>query len=156
MNLIRRGAACPRRTFSFGVFLILLTLMIPAATLAAAQSASARRFPVSVSVYERTRMDAWQWFAAPPAANSYAYVQSLLRIGMARRLHRWDWKLELSQPAVLGAPDDAISPVDNQGQLGLGANYYAANSNNSYPAAVFLKQGFLRFDGDKSLSLIHI
>lgn len=150
MNFFRRGAALRFRPLFSGVSLFLLAVVILAPNAAAAQSASGRGFPVSVSVYERARMDAWQWFAAPPAANSYAYVQSLLRIGMAQRLHHWDWRLELSQPAVLDAPGNAISPLINQGQLGLGANYYAANGNNSYPAAAFLKQGYLRFDGENS------
>ena len=156
MNLFRRGGACLRLTAPFITFLFLLSLVMLAPSSAAAQSVSAQApplsvsVPLSISVWERARMDAWQWFAAPPADNSYAYVQSLLRIGMAQHLHRWDWKLELSQPAVLDAPANAISPVPNQGQLGLGATYYAANGKNSYPAAAFLKQAFLRFDGENS------
>jgi len=99
-------------------------------------------------------MDAWQWAAAPPTNNSYAYVQTLQRLGMTQQLHRWDWELELAQPSILDAPDDAVSPVSAQGQLGLGGTYYASNGNNSYPAAAFLKQGFARFDGeDKTLRL---
>jgi len=101
----------------------------------------------NVSVYDRTRVDSWQWFAAPPEANSYGYVESLLRVGIAQRLHRWDWQLELAQPSILAAPDNAVSPATAQGQLGLGASYFAAN-NNSYPAAAFLKQGFARLDGE--------
>lgn len=105
--------------------------------------------PVSISVYDRTRVDAWQWFAAPPYASTYGYVESLLRIGVAQRIRHWDWQLELSQPAVLNLPNDAISSVTAQGQLGLGGTYYAAN-NNTEAAAAFLKQGFLRYDGEDS------
>ncbi len=99
-------------------------------------------------------MDVWQWFAAPPESNTYSYLESLLRIGVAQRIHHWDWRLELAQPALLGLPDNAISPVSAQGQLGLGGTYYASGGNNADPAAAFLKQGFLRyrFDGkDKDL-----
>ena len=103
----------------------------------------------NVSVYDRTRVDSWQWFAAPPEANTYGYVESLLRVGIAQRLHRWDWQLELAQPSILAAPSDAISPVTAQGQLGLGASYYAAN-NNSNAASAFLKQGFARLNGEDS------
>lgn len=103
----------------------------------------------NVSVYDRTRVDSWQWFAAPPEANTYGYVESLLRVGIAQRLHRWDWQLELAQPSILAAPGDAISPVTAQGQLGLGASYYAAN-NNSNAASAFLKQGFARLNGEDS------
>ena len=99
-------------------------------------------------MYDRTRVDSWQWFAAPPYANTYGYVESLLRVGVAQHVRRWDWQLELSQPAVLDAPSDAVSSVTAQGQLGLGGTYYASNTN-SYPAAAFLKQGFVRYDGEE-------
>jgi hypothetical protein len=118
-----------------------------------AQSASPNR-PVSVSVYYRARMDVWQWFAAPPESNSYAYLESLLRVAVSQRIQHWDWSLELAQPAELWLPNDAVSPVSAQGQLGLGGTYYVSSGNNSYPAAAFLKQAFLRynFDGkDKNL-----
>lgn len=121
-----------------------------------AQSVPSSDLPVSVSVYERTRVDNWQWFAAPPQSETYGYFESLLRVGVAQRLRKWDWQLELAQPSVLGLPDDAVSPVTAQGQLGLGATYYASNGNNTNAAAAFLKQGFLRyhFDGaDKNLRL---
>src|ERR1700686_2105965 len=75
------------------------------------QSGSPSSSPISVFVNDRTRVDAWQWFAAPPKSNSYAYVESLLRIGVAEHIRRWDWELELSQPTVLDAPDGAVSPV---------------------------------------------
>ena len=114
-----------------------------------AQTSSTAGSPVSISIYDRTRVNAWQWFPAPPKANSYGYVETLLRVGIAQRLHRWDWQLELAQPAVLDVPSDAVSPVTAQGQLGLGATYYAANSNTE-PAAAFFKQGFLRFAGEDS------
>jgi Alginate export len=125
----------------------LLLITIGASTLLHAQSGGTSA--LSVSVYDRTRVDAWQWFAAPPEANTYGYVESLLRVGLAQRLHRWDWQLELAQPAVLDVPSDAVSPVTAQGQLGLGGTYYASN-NNTEPAAAFLKQGFVRFDGEGS------
>lgn len=112
-----------------------------------AQSSGSSAF--NVSVYDRTRVDSWQWFEAPPYNNTYGYVESLLRIGVAQRLHLWDWQLELSQPSILAAPEDAISPVAAKGQLGLGASYYAANKNSS-AAAAFLKQGFARYDGENS------
>ena len=148
MNPFRAGAGCARRIFSRMACLLLAALVTPAVPGVMAQSASTSKSPVSVFVYDRTRMDAWQWFAAPPANNSYTYVQTLQRLGMTQHLHRWDWELELSQPSVLDAPDNAVSPVSAQGQLGLGGTYYASNANNSYPAAAFLKQGFARFDGE--------
>ncbi len=121
-----------------------------------AQAAPSSESPISVSVYDRTRVDPWQWFAAPPQSETYSYVESLLRLGVAQRIRRWDWQLELSQPAVLGLPSDAVSPVTAQGQMGLGGTYYAANGNNTNPAAVFLKQGFARYhfdEADKNVQL---
>jgi len=123
--------------------ILALSLALPAA----AQTTSSKNVPVNVTVFDRTRVDSWQWFAAPPSTNSYGYVESLLRVGVAQKLHRWDWQLELAQPSVLDAPDNSVSPLAAQGQLGLGATYFAAN-NNSYPAAAFLKQGFIRFNGE--------
>jgi Alginate export len=120
-----------------------------------AQAAHSSQSPISVFVNSRTRIDAWQWFAAPPTSNSYGYVESLLRMGVAQRIHQWDWHLELSQPAVLHVPSDAVSPIGAKGQLGLGGTYYAANLS-SYPAAAFLKQAFVRyhFEGsDKNLRI---
>ena len=113
--------------------------------LAGAQSVSSRTAPVSVSVFDRTRVNTWQWFAAPPKSETYSYVESLLRLGVAQHIHHWDWQLELAQPSILGAPSDAVSTNSAQGQLGSGGTYYAANGNNSDPAAAFLKQGFLRY-----------
>ncbi|MGC2298708.1 MAG: alginate export family protein [Acidobacteriaceae bacterium] len=111
--------------------------------------------PVTFSIYERARNDNWQWFAAPPYTNTYSYLQSLLRISVAQRVHRWDWQAELEQTWVGGVPNHAVSAVTAQGQLGLGGSYYAANSNNTEPVAAFFKQGFLRYNAgvDKNIRL---
>jgi hypothetical protein len=101
--------------------------------------------PVSIAVYDRTRLQNWQWFAAPPQSEAYSYGESLLRISASQSINQFDWQLELSQPSILGAPDNSVSPVTAQGQLGLGATYYVANGNSSNAAAAFLKQGFLRY-----------
>lgn len=150
MNPFSKGAGCARRVLSPIACVPLAALAMLSVPIAAAQSAPSHS--VQSFLFDRTRMDAWQWAAAPPESSSYAYVQTLQRLGITQHLHRWDWELELSQPTVLGAPDDAVSPVAAQGQLGLGGTYYAANGNNPYPVAAFLKQGFVRFDGeDKNL-----
>lgn len=106
--------------------------------------------PVSITINDRTRVDAWNWYAAPPYSQTYGYVESLVRISVAQRIRQWDWMAELSQPAILGAPDDAVSKVTAQGQLGLGGTYYASNGNNSYPAAAFFKQGYARYHWEDS------
>jgi len=100
---------------------------------------------IAISVYERSRVENWQWFAAPPQSETYSYAESTLRIGVSQAARKFDWQLELSQPSVLWAPDDSISPVPAQGQMGLGATYYASNANNRNSAAGFLKQGYFRY-----------
>jgi hypothetical protein len=138
------------------IFFAVLPVAVSFAAYCRAQTALPKGFPTSISIYDRSRVDSWQWFAAPPQSERYSYVENLLRISIAQRLRHWDWQLELAQPSVLGLPSDAISPVTAQGQLGQGATYYASNSNNTNAAAAFLKQGYLRyhFDGsDRNLRL---
>ena len=36
-----------------------------------AQNAPSSNLPVSIFVYDRTRVDTWQWFAAPGASETY-------------------------------------------------------------------------------------
>lgn len=109
--------------------------------------------PVNITLYDRTRVESWQWFAAPPQSETYGYAESLLRVGVGQSLRRLDWQLELSQPSVLGAPGDAVSANTAQGQMGLGATYYVANGNNSNAAAAFLKQGFVRYSWNNARNL---
>jgi len=127
---------------TFVVLLVCAASALPAA----AQTAPQPNHPVKFNLYYRGRLDTWQWFAAPPYTETYAYYESLLRLGVSQRLPQWDWTAELSQAAVLDAPDDAVSSNSAQGQLGVGATYYASSGNNSYPAAAFLKQAYLRRD----------
>ena len=114
-------------------------------SIARAQASAAKGSPVGISVYDRTRLDTWQWFAAPPQSETYAYLESLVRISVQQKIKHWDWQLELAQPSILHAPTDAVSSVAAQGQLGLGGTYYASNGNEDYPAAAFFKQGFVRY-----------
>lgn len=100
--------------------------------------------PVRFNLIYRSRAEGWEWFAAPPYENSYGYVDSLLRLSLSQSLMHWDWKVELSQPAILDAPSNAVAP-GAQGQLGLGGTYYASSDNNSCPAAAFFKQGYIRY-----------
>jgi Alginate export len=111
--------------------------------------------PVTFFVYERARGIGWDWYEAPPYENSYGYGESLLRFGVSQKLANWDWRAEITQPTILDAPNHAVSPITAQGQLGLGATYYVANGNNSWPVAAFLKQGFIRYDAgeDKNIRL---
>ena len=107
---------------------------------------AANSHPVTAFVYERARGIGWEWYQAPPYDNSYGYGESLLRFGLSQNLAHWDWKIEITQPTILDAPDYSVSPITAQGQLGLGASYYVANGNNQWPVAAFLKQAYARYD----------
>jgi hypothetical protein len=65
-------------------------LAIASTGLAHAQSKSSRGLPVSTSIYDRTRVVTSQWFAAPPESETYIYVESLVRLGVAQRVRHWD------------------------------------------------------------------
>jgi hypothetical protein len=91
----------------------------------------------------RTRMESWDWFEGN-ANNDYTFLGSLLRVSLTQSRANLDWQLELAAPFLLGLPSDAIA-AGTQGQLGLGASYFAANSQNTNAGMVFPKQGFLRF-----------
>ena len=121
-----------------------------AATSLVAQSTST---PVTTTVVLRERTNATQWFSATPSPEQYGHQDSLLRIGIQQRMHQWDYQLELLQAAELFLPNDAVSPVTAQGQLGLGGTYYASNSNNQFPAAASFKTGFLRYHFNESSAL---
>ncbi len=110
--------------------------------------------PVTLTVTDRTRVNATEWFTATPNAEVYGHVDSLIRIALAQRTGRFDWQAELSQSSELFLPDDAVSPVTAQGQLGLGGTYYAANGNVTEAAAASFKSGFARyhFRGDSNMA----
>lgn len=130
------------------IILLLTTFTVQAraqSAAAPAKSAAGSHLPVAISILDRTRVENWQWFAAPPQSETYSFVGSLLRAGISQTVGRVDWQLELSQPSILWAPTHAVSPVAAQGQMGLGASYYAANGSNRNAASAFLKQGFVRY-----------
>lgn len=92
----------------------------------------------------RLRAEGWGWFDTPAAEPSYGYFASLLRIDFSQEKARWSWHVEIAQPLLLGLPKNSIAPAP-QGQLGLGATYFA--SNGSWAANAFPKQAFVRFKG---------
>lgn len=98
---------------------------------------------VVVSGSLRTRIESWDWFQGS-ANNEYTYPGSILRLSFSEATRKFDWQLEFAFPFLLDLPDNAIAS-GAQGQLGLGANYFAANGNRSNAALPFVKQGFLVF-----------
>lgn len=94
----------------------------------------------------RTRLYAWDWFEPSSGNNQYAYSGNLLRVNFTEKHAGWDWDAELAAPFLLGLPNNATAAAP-QGALGLGSNYYSANSNSQYSGMVFPKQLFVRFKG---------
>jgi hypothetical protein len=108
-----------------------------------ATTAHPHRF--SLSVYNRTRTNVYDWYPTPPYTTTYPFTEQLLRLSIAQRLKHIDWLLELSSADVFDVPTTSVSALSSQGTLGLGGNYYAA-SPNTLPAAASFKQGFLRYN----------
>jgi hypothetical protein len=102
----------------------------------------------------RARSETWDWFDTTAAEPNYTYFASLLRFSLSQEKPNWDWQLEFASPLLLNLPEKSIASPP-QGQLGLGANYFAVN-NSSATVGLFAKQGFLRLKGifgDKPSSL---
>src|SRR5215471_16022563 len=145
-----------RRYASLTVFLTCtgsLTNSLPAQTPTAA---SLQIGDVNVTGSLRTRIESWDWFTGN-ADGTYTYPGSILRLGFSQTRKTIDWQVEFAVPFILGLPDNAIAPGP-QGQLGFGANYFAANGGSTNAAMLFPKQGFVRFNdlggvADQSLKL---
>lgn len=95
----------------------------------------------------RERYEAWDWFQPATGQNLYSYSGTLMRFSFSQQKLGYDWNIELAVPVMLGIPNRAVLPAP-QGQLGLGAAYYAANNNSQYAAMIFPKQAFVRFKWD--------
>jgi len=93
----------------------------------------------------RSRTYSWNWFGNSPAGD-YTYQGSQWRFGLSQSKKPYDWQLEFEVPFMVNLPTTAVAAAP-QGQLGLGGSYFAANNNGRNPAALFLKQGFIRFKG---------
>jgi len=132
---------------SLGISALLLLALA-----AAAQSEPVKLGSVVVTGSVRFRVENWQWFETPLADGRYTFGATQIRLGLQQQRARFDWMVEVEQPALFSLPNDAIAPPP-QGALGLGANYFA--SNGSEAAGIFLKQGFIRFrlPGEKGNTL---
>jgi len=141
------------RTLILAGILIHSTVAVIAQTAASpAATSSAPHFFVSL----RERTNATQWFAASDPAIVYGHQDSLLRFGLTQRIHKFEYVFDLQQASELFLPTDAVSPIPAQGQLGLGGTYYAANGNNTFPAAFSLRQAFARFYFDPAKSNLRL
>ena len=102
---------------------------------------------VTVSGSIRSRVYFWDWFQPTSGNNSYQYSGNIFRIGLSQRRDSWDWNAEFAVPFLLGMPANATGTGPQQGALGLGSNYVAANSGSRNTAMIFPKQLFIRLDG---------
>ncbi len=108
---------------------------------------------VTISGSIRGRMENWNWFDAAPAQSDYTFGAILLRVSIGQKREHFEWFLEGISPWLIQLPAQAVLPAP-QGQLGLGAAYFAANHNQD-GSAVF-RQGYMKFKGifgDKASSL---
>ena len=92
----------------------------------------------------RLRLENWDWFETKSADNDYTFGAATLRVALGQQRDRFDWLVEGEAPVLIGLPPHSIAPAP-QGQLGLGAAYFAANGRQD--ASVILKQGFIRLKG---------
>ena len=99
---------------------------------------------LTVSGSLKARVENWDWFDTNAADDSYTYGGIVLRLGVGQNKEKFEWFLEGEGPVLIGLPDNAIAPAP-QGQLGLGATYFAANGRRN-TSAIF-KQGYVRFKG---------
>jgi Alginate export len=93
----------------------------------------------------RSRTYSWNFFGDTPAGD-YTYQGTQVRFGLTQTKKSYDWQLEFEVPFMVNLPTTAVA-LPPLGQLGLGGSYFAANSNSTNPASLFLKQGFVRFKG---------
>lgn len=104
--------------------------------------------PITITGSVRGRWEVWNWFTPGNVTNGqennrYQFQDTFVRLGAGYQIDGVKAFAELMSPALLHLPDDALAPPP-QGPLGLGANYFQANSRR-YSASVFLKQGYLEF-----------
>ena len=97
---------------------------------------------VAISGSLRGRAERWSWFEAPPGQSNYTFGALLLRVALHQKKERFEWMVEGISPWLMNLPAQAILPAP-QGQLGQGANYYAANHNQDGSAGFY--QGFVKF-----------
>lgn len=103
-------------------------------------------FPFYASADWRLRVEGWNWFDTTAANPRYVFAHSILHAAVGQNGGKIDWQVQLAQTTLLGAPRDAIAPAP-QGQLGLGASYFAANDRSRNAAYVFPSRAFVRIHG---------
>jgi hypothetical protein len=109
--------------------------------------------PVRLSGSLRGRGEDWGSFDAPPYSDYYTFGALTLRLALSQQTEHLDWMVEGEFPTLIHLPEHAIAPAP-QGQLGLGAAYFAAN--HQQVASAIPKRAYVRFKfsiGDQPSSL---
>ncbi len=114
----------------------------PAQFSATAPASSTRKDPTTYFGTYRVRVEDYNWFPASKGNGAYTFVGSQLRFGVSSSTPLSDLLLELEQPTLIGLPTKATGPAPI-GNMGQGANYYAANHGQI--GSLFIKQAFARF-----------
>ena len=134
------------------VFVVLLALSAlnaygqQAAPAPAAAPAPIKLGDVTVTGSLRSRVYTWDWFQPASGNNEYQYSGNLLRLNLSQSHHAWQWNAEVAVPFLLGLPEGANGSGPQQGALGFGSNYFAANKGNRNTAMVFPRQLYIQFD----------
>jgi TorA maturation chaperone TorD len=114
----------------------------PAAAPAPAPARALRLGDVTFSGSLRGRMENWAWFESPPGEDSYTFGALNLRLAFEQKKERFEWRIEGLFPWLISLPENAILPSP-QGQLGLGASYFAASGRQD--GSAILRQAYVRF-----------
>jgi TorA maturation chaperone TorD len=114
----------------------------PAAPSASAPAHEIKLGDVTLSGSLRGRMENWGWFEAPAGEDEYTFGAFNLRLALEQKKERFEWKVEGLFPWLIALPENAILPAP-QGQLGLGASYFAASGRRD--GSAILRQAYVRF-----------
>src|SRR5207249_10967991 len=120
--------------------------LTPASTPATATPQPIKLGNITVTGTLRLRGYAWDWFQPASGNNEYQYSGNFLRVNLAESRQSWQWNAELAIPFLLGMPLGATGTGPQQGALGLGSNYVAANNGKQNTAMVFPRQLYVQFD----------
>lgn len=96
---------------------------------------------VNVNGSLRVRAENYGWFETPGFEDDYTFGAAVLRLSAGQQGERIDWLVEGEFPLLVNLPERAVAPAP-QGQLGLGASYFAANGRQD--GSAILNQAFVR------------
>lgn len=96
---------------------------------------------INVSGSLRVRVENWDWWETPGFDDHYTFGAAVLRLSLGQQKEKVDWLVEGEFPVLINVPERAVAP-GQQGQLGHGGSYFAANSRQD--GSAILKQAFVR------------